>query len=634
MNQTFSTFRDLLGVCTHLEIEEASNENRVLELSIIGAVGLAILISWFGVLRPFISFDIAGLLAALLGGLPLFRRAYLDLKARLITAEVAMTIGMTAALSIGEFLSAAVIAFFMLIAEFLNEFTISKGRSAIRGLIEISPKKAVVKRNDVEVEVDIREVKQGDIVIIKSGERIPVDGIVVAGQASINQAPITGESMPVEKGVGDEVFTGTINELGLIQVKTTKVGTDTTLARIIELVEEAERSKAPIQRVADRFATYFVPLVLAVALLTFIVTRNINSSIAVVVVACPCAVALATPLAMVASVGKAAKRGIIVKGGIYLEELGRVDTVVLDKTGTLTVGKPKVTGVKGFDAHDEREILTLAAIAEKHSEHPLARSILETAEDYGIEIPEHQECQVIRGKGVIAVCDDQTLIMGNRELLKDRGIDIPAHVESYMLHEEEDGRTAMLVAHDDKVCGVISVSDTLREDAVRALKELKDRGLRLIMLTGDNPRTAQAIAKQVGIGEVFAETLPQGKVDVVRKLVESGRKVMMVGDGINDAPALAQASVGIAMGAAGTDAAIEAADIALMTDDLTRIPEAIKIGGQTFKVIKQNIATSIIFNIVGVTLASMGFLSPTMAAVAHALPDFILFLNSSQLIRE
>jgi heavy metal translocating P-type ATPase len=612
--------------------KEVADENRTLELSLILAVGLMILISWFKVLRSFIPLDIAGLIAALFGGLPLFRRAYLDLKARSITADVAMTVGMIAALSIGEFLSAAVIAFFMLIAEFLNEFTVRAGRSAIRGLIEISPKKAVVKRNDVEVKVDISEVKKGDIVIVKPGERIPVDGIIVAGQASVNQAPITGESMPVEKDVGDEVFTGTINELGLIQVKTTKIGTDTTLARIIELVEEAQSSKAPIQKVADRFATYFVPLVLAVASLTFVVTRNIMSSIAVVVVACPCAVALATPLAVVASVGKAAKRGIIIKGGIYLEELGRVDTVVMDKTGTLTIGEPRVTDIKGFDAHDEREILTLAAIAEEHSEHTLARAILETAKNYGIEIPEHQECQVIRGKGVIVICDDRTLILGNRDLLKDSNIDIPAQIESYMLHEEENGKTAMLVAHDDKVCGVISVSDTLREDAVRSIKELNDKGVRLIMLTGDNPRTAQAIAKQAGINEVFAEMLPEGKVDVVRRLVESGRKVVMVGDGINDAPALAQASIGIAMGAAGTDAAIEAADVALTTDDLTRIPEAIKIGDQAFKVIKQNIATSIVFNIVGVTLASMGLLSPTMAAAAHALPDLILFINSSRLI--
>jgi len=388
-----------------------------------------------------------------------------------------------------------------------------------------------------------------------------------------------------------------------------------------------------MHKVADRFATYFIPIVLTVALLTFMVTRNLYSSIAVVVIACPCAIALATPLAVVASVGKAAKRGIIIKGGIYLEELGRADTIVIDKTGTLTIGKPRVTDIKGFDTHDEKEILALAAIVEKHSEHHLAEAILEAAKDHRIEIPEHQRCQVIRGKGVIASYNGQTLIMGNRELLKERGIDIPGNIEGYMLREEEDGKTAMLVAHDDKVCGVISVSDTLRDDAVRALKELKDRGVRLIMLTGDNTRTAQAIAKQTGINEVLAEMLPGEKVDIVKSLVEKGRKVVMVGDGINDAPALAQASVGIAMGTAGTDAAIEAADIVLMTDDLTRIPEAIEIGDQAFRVIKQNIITSIIFNLIGVTLASIGLLSPTMAAVAHVLPDLILFLNSSRLIR-
>lgn len=444
-----------------MEVEEAPDENRTLELSLIVVVGLAILISWSQVLRPFISLDIAGLLAALLGAVPLFRRAYLDLRVGSITAEVAMTLGVIAALSIGEFLSAAIIAFLMLIAEFLEEFTVSRSRSAIHGLMEIPPKRAVVERNGVEVEVDISDVKQGDIVIVKSGERIPVDGLVVAGHASVNQAPITGESIPVVKGVDDEVFTGTINELGLIQVRATKIGTDTTLARIIELVEEAERSKAPIQRVADRFAAYFVPLVLTVSFLTFIATRNIRSSIAVVVVACPCAVALATPLAVVASVGKAAKKGIVVKGGIYLEELARADTVVMDKTGTLTIGKPRVTDIKGFCTHDEREILTLAASAETHSEHPLAKAILETADDYGVDIPQHQACRVIRGKGVVVTCNDQTLIVGNRELLGDRGIDIPAQVEGYMLQEEEDGKTAMLVVHDDEVCGVISASDTL-----------------------------------------------------------------------------------------------------------------------------------------------------------------------------
>ena len=618
---------------TTVDNEEEKKEGRSPDLLRITLVGLAILISWSGVLRPRFSFDVAAFSAVLLGGLPMLKEAFLNLKAKSITAEVAMSIGMIASLSIGEFLSAAFIAFFMLIAEFLDKFTAEKSRTAVRELIKLSPKRAVVKRDGVEMEVDISTVRHGDTVIVKSGEKIPVDGVVVVGQASVNQAPVTGESMPVEKSVGDEVFAGTINEIGVVQVRVNKVGEDTTLARIIRLVEEAEGAKAPIQRVADRYAAYFVPTVLGVAALTFMITRNLISSIAVVVVACPCAVALATPLAVVAGVGKAAKRGIIVKGGVYLEELGRIDTVVMDKTGTLTLGEPRVTDIRGFGEHNEQEIITLAATAEKHSEHSLAKAIARKANDYGVKVPDHEECQVIRGKGVVASYNGQTVIIGSRELLKEKGIDVPRPVAEYMHQEEMAGKTAILIAHDGVVCGVICVSDVLRESTIRAIEELKGKGIKLVMLTGDNPRTAQAIAGQVGIHEIVAGMLPEEKVDEVKALVKQGRKVVMVGDGINDAPALAQASVGIAMGAAGTDVAMEAADVALMTDDLTKVPEAMSIGRRTFNVIKQNIASSIIFNVVGVTLASMGLLNPMMAAVAHALPDFILFINSSRLIR-
>jgi len=620
-------------IMTTVDNEEEKKEGRSPDLLRITLVGLAILISWSGVLRPRFSFDVAAFSAVLLGGLPMLKEAFLNLKAKSITAEVAMSIGMIASLSIGEFLSAAFIAFFMLIAEFLDKFTAEKSRTAVRELIKLSPKRAVVKRDGVEMEVDISTVRHGDTVIVKSGEKIPVDGIVIAGQASVNQASITGESMPVEKSVGDEVFAGTINEIGVVQVRVNKVGEDTTLARIIRLVEEAEGAKAPIQRVADRYAAYFVPTVLGVAALTFMITRNLISSIAVVVVACPCAVALATPLAVVASVGKAAKRGIIVKGGVYLEELGRIDTVVMDKTGTLTLGEPRVTDIRCFGKHNEQEIITLAATVEKHSEHSLAKAIARKANDYGVKVPDHEECQVIRGKGVVASYNGQTVIIGSRELLKEKGIDVPQPVDEYMHQEEMAGKTAILITHDGVVCGVICVSDVLRESTIRAIEELKGKGIKLVMLTGDNPRTAQAIAGQVGIHEIVAGMLPEEKVDEVKALVKQGRKVVMVGDGINDAPALAQASVGIAMGAAGTDVAMEAADVALMTDDLTKVPEAMSIGRRTFNVIKQNIASSIIFNVVGVTLASMGLLNPMMAAVAHALPDFILFLNSSRLIR-
>jgi len=604
-----------------------------LELLRLLVVGLAILISLTGFTRSFFSLDMAAIIAVMISGIPIFRSAFFSLQRKMITAEFAMAAGMVASIVIGQYLSAAVIGFFMLFAEFIDGFTKDKARAAISSLIKISPKRAVVKRDRQEVEVGIDEVRHGDVVIVKSGETFPVDGAVIKGHGSVNQAPITGESMPIEKKVGDNVFAGTVNQVGTLEIKVTKVGKDTTLGRIIELVEEAEATKAPIQKVADRFASRFLPIVFLAALLTFLFTRNITNSIAVIVVACPCAVVLATPLAVVAGIGNASKKGIIVKGGIYLEELGKIDTVVLDKTGTITIGEPRVISIKSFDKHEEREIITLAAITEKHSEHPLASAIIRRAEECGIRIEEHDHCEILPGKGVTAICDGRRILLGSRELLNESNLVIPKDVERFVKKEEEQGRTALLIAHDNELCGVISVADVVREEAKRAMEELKKKEIKVIMLTGDNPRTAKAIAQQIGIDEVFAEMLPEEKVEKIKELVRQGRKVVMVGDGVNDAPALAEASVGIAMGAVGTDIAIETSDVALMTDDLTKIKEAVNISRKTFGVIKQNLASSIIFNIVGISLASLGILNPFMAAVAHSLPDLVLFLNSSRLIR-
>jgi len=613
-----------------LKVEERKGFR--LELLRLFMVGLAILISLTGFTRPFFSLDIAAIIAVIISGIPIFRSTFFSLQRKTITAEVAMATGMVASILIGQYLSAAVIGFFMLLAEFIDGFTKDKARAAISSLIKISPKRAVVKRDRREIEVGIDEVRHGDVVIVKSGETIPVDGAVIRGHSSVNQAPITGESMPIEKKVGDNVFAGTVNQVGTLEIKVTRVGKDTTLGRIIELVEEAEATKAPIQKLADRFASRFLPIVFLAALVTYLLTRNITNSISVIVVACPCAVALATPLAVVAGIGNAAKKGIVVKGGIYLEELGKIDTVVVDKTGTITIGEPRVIGIKGFDKHEEREIITFAAMAEKHSEHPLASAIVEQAEKFGIRTEEHKHCEILPGKGIIALCDGRKILVGSRELLKENNLLLPEDVERFVREEEEHGRTALLIAHDNEICGIISVADVVREEAKRAIKELNKKGIKVIMLTGDNPRTAKAVAQQIGIDEVFAEMLPEEKVEKIKELVRQGRKVVMVGDGINDAPALAEASIGIAMGAAGTDIAIETSDVALMTDDLTKITEAVKIGRKTFSVIKQNLASSIVFNIVGVSLASLGILNPFLAAVAHSLPDFLLFLNSSRLI--
>ncbi|MBS7644406.1 cation-translocating P-type ATPase, partial [Candidatus Bathyarchaeota archaeon] len=402
--------------------QEVSVERHWLELLRLGIVGLAILISWSGIWRIVFSFNYVALLTIILGGFPIYKLAYSSLRAKSVTVEVAMTIGIITSFAIGEFLAAMVIVFFTLFAEFLEDFTLDRGRAAIRELLKISPEKAVVKRGDGEIEVNVGEVKFGDIVLVKPGEKIPVDGIIVAGKATINQAPITGESMPVEKGVGDEVFAGTVDEVGVLEVKATRVGKDTTLERIIELVEKAESAKAPVQKFADRFAARFVPVVLGTAFVTFLITRNIISAIAVVVVACPCAVALATPLAVMASIGKAAKKGIIIKGGVYLEELSRVDTIVVDKTGTLTLGEPQITDIKGFEKHGEKDIVSLAAITEKHSPHPLARAIMRKAEEYGLKVPEHEACQIIPGKGVICEYNNMNILMGSREFLREKNI--------------------------------------------------------------------------------------------------------------------------------------------------------------------------------------------------------------------
>ncbi len=597
-------------------------------------VGSLIITGWSGILSPLIKYDIASIIATLIGGYPLVRKAVIDLKAKAITADVFMALGVAAAAIIGEFLSSAVIAFFMLIAEYLDKLTMDKARKALDELIKLKPKSAKIIKNGKELEVEIDSIVKGDVVIVRPGERIPVDGKIIEGSSFINQSAITGESMPVEKRIGDEVYTATINDAGLLKIKATHVGADTTLAKIIHLVEDAESAKAPVQRIADKFAAYFTPAILLIAGLTFLISGNITYAIAVIVVACPCTVAVATPLAIVAGTGKAARKGIIIKGGIYLEALAKIDTVVVDKTGTITIGEPRITDIKAFAKHNEHEILTMAAAVERYSEHPLSKAIIKKAEDEGIHIPEPQDFQIIPGQGVMARYNGISVLLGSRELLKGGKVTLTAEIEAYMKAREEEGKTALLISHDSEVCGVIAVADVVRKESREAIEEIKNIGIKnIVMLTGDNWRTAKAIAEQVGIDNVEAELMPEDKVNKVQELITNGKKVAMVGDGINDAPALARADVGIAMGAAGTDVAIEAADVALMRDDWRQIPEAIKIGRMTFGVIKQNLAIGIIFNIVGVSLAATGVLTPMMAAVAHVLPDVLVFANSARVIR-
>lgn len=600
----------------------------------IGFVLLLIVLSFTGITKRLSAIDIFSILAVIVGGYPLIKHAYIDLKGKSITTDVFMALGVVAAAAIGEFRSAAIIAFFMLISEFIESFTMEKSRKAIKDLIDMAPKTARIKRGDTEIEVPVEEVKKGNIVVVKPGEKIPVEGRIISGRGSINQAPITGESIPVEKKEGDAVYAATINQLGVLFIKVSHTGKDTTYARIIKLVEEAESSKAPVQRIADKFAAYFTPAILFISALTFLFTWKITNAIAVIVVACPCTVAIATPLAVVASMGRAAKKGIIIKGGRYLEALAKIDTIVMDKTGTVTMGDPVVTDIKGFAEHGDEEIISCAAAVERYSEHPLAKAIIKKACEMGIDVPEPEDYRVITGMGIRANVGAKTITLGSREMLRSADIIISDEIEQYIRQKEEEGKTALLLSHDNIVCGVICVADIVREGSIEAIASLKKLGFDdPIMLTGDNPRTANAIASSLGIKNVKAQLLPEDKLDIIKKLKSSGRKVLMVGDGINDAPALAHAHVGIAMGAVGSDAAIEASDVALMRDEWKQIPEAVMIGRKTFSVIKQNLALGIVFNLVGIALASTGVLSPTMAAVAHVMPDVLVFLNSSRLLR-
>jgi Cd2+/Zn2+-exporting ATPase/Cu+-exporting ATPase len=573
------------------------------------------------------------ILAVLIGGFPIFRKVFQALKARTVTSHALMTIGILGALFIRDYPAAALIVFFMRLADFLDSFTTAKSREAIKHLIQLSPETARVERDGEETEVEIDDVKLGDTVLVRPGERIPVDGKVISGYSSVNQAPITGESIPVEKAVGDEVFAATINERGILKVRALRVGSDTTFGRIIKLVAEAESAKSPVQKFADRVTAYYIPVVLVLAGLTYLIGRDPVATVAVLVVACSCAIAMATPIAVLASVGSAARRGVLVKGGLALEALAKVDTVVMDKTGTITFGKPTVTDVLSANGLPQQEILRIAASIERYSEHPLASAIIQRVGKSSLAFEPPEKFEVIPGEGIVARLNGKEIFLGNRKLMEAKGVIFPGEVLGQATALENEGKTTILLAEGSIPLGIIAVADTLREEVPQAFAELKQAGINnLFLLTGDNRRVASALAEKLGV-EYEAELLPQQKIAKVKQLQAGGKRVAMVGDGINDAPALAQADAGIAMGAAGSDVAIETAHVALMRDDWRLVPEAIRIGRRTFATIQQNLAFALLYNIVGVGLAAVGWLPPVWAAAAQSLPDVAIMLNSSRLLK-
>lgn len=571
--------------------------------------------------------------AIVVGGWPVLRGVITAAMQRQITSHTLMAAGVIAAIAVGEWTTAALIVFFMRFADWMEDLTTERSRQALQRLVALQPAVAHVLRDGREVAVPVAEVPVGDTVIVRPGERIPVDGQVIAGEAPVDQSPITGESIPVDKASGDSVFAATVALAGALEVQATRVATDTTFARIVRLVEEAEARKAPVQRFADRFSTYYLPVVLAIALLTYLVTGQVLNAVAVLVVACACAIALATPVVVLASVGTAAQRGLLIKGGLALEQLARVDTVVLDKTGTLTQGMPQVTDVVPLNGVGTRDLLGAVAAVEARSEHPLAKAIVRAATERGIEWPQPAAFTPLPGRGIVATVDGRTWAVGNRRLLMERGIALTAAYEARAAALESAGKTAFFIAEDTSVTGLVAVADVVRPEAQAALAELKQLGVRrLLLLTGDNERVAAAIAGEVEL-DYRANLLPEDKIAAIRELQAQGATVMMIGDGVNDAPALAQADVGVAMGAAGTDVAIEAADVALMRDDWRMVPEALRIGRRARRTIHQNLGFTAFYNIVGIALAAIGVLPPVFAAAAQSLPDVAIMLNSARLLR-
>lgn len=588
----------------------------------IALVAAAILASWLMPWRPTARLEIISLAAAIVGGMPIWKEALEALLERRMTMELSMTIAIGAALVIGESFTASVIVLFVLVAEVLEHQTVGRGRHAIKQLTELLPQTATVRRGDDDRELAIVELRADDVVIVKPGARLAVDGEVIAGHSFIDQATITGESLPVEKLPGARVYAGTINQSGTLEVRVAGVGRDTAFGRIIDTVERADQTRAPIQKTADRLAGYLVYFALACAAFTFAVTRDARSTISVVIVAGACGIAAGTPLAILGAIGRAARAGAIVKGGLHLEALGHVDTVVLDKTGTLTLGAPEVVGVWSAAGVDESEVVAVAGIAEKRSEHPLARAILARLATSPVD-PEG--FTYTPGMGIVCRRDGAEIIVGSRALLTKHGVSLDTCPAP---HEE---RTEVLVAQSGSLLGVLHIADVLRPEAVAAVAALREMGLLTVLLTGDSHAIASAVGKQLAVDEVGAGLLPDEKVARVKALMEQGRKVVMVGDGVNDAPALMRADVGVAMGS-GTDVARESADVLLLGNDLLRLVETLHIARRCRRIIMQNFTGTLVVDGIGVGLAAFGLLDPLLAAFIHVSSELAFILNSTRLL--
>src|SRR5450755_3652420 len=613
----------------HYGPEDDGHEHALewVDLVRIGLVALACLASWLGVWQNFVSFDVIALVATLIGGYPIFKEAVANLIVRRMTMELSMTIALGAALTIGEFFTALVIVLFVLIAEVLEGLTVGRGRRAIKDLLDLLPQQAFVQRGGVTTEIRAAEVLVGDVVLVKPGARVPVDGVVVAGNSFVDQAPITGESMPVEKGVGAIVYAGTINQSGVIEVRTQTIGRNTAFGKIIETVERAEQSRAPVQKTADRLAGYLVYFALGCAVLTFLVTQDVRSTISVVIVAGACGIAAGTPLAVLGAIGRAARQGAIIKGGLYLEALGMVDTIVLDKTGTLTFGTPQVREVVSADGFGEEQIITAASIAERKSEHPLAKAVVARATELAIPLVEPDEFSYTPGRGVRVSYRGEEILVGSLALLVEHGMTRGLPVSS----DGAGGASEVYVARAGQVLGSIRIADVLRPEAKNAVAAMRQMGLKTVLLSGDTQAATSSVGRDLGVDEAVGGLLPEQKAKWVTQLRSKGRNVAMVGDGINDAPALVEANVGIAMGS-GTDVARESADVILIGSDLSKLVETLRLARRCRGIIMQNFVGTLVVDSIGVGMAALGFLNPLLAAFIHVTSELAFILNSTRLL--
>jgi len=581
---------------------------------------------WLHLWEPLGRVSLIGVAGVLIGGWPIFSEAAANIAARRMTMELSMSIAITAAAAISEFFTALIITLFVLVAEVLENMTVSRGRRAIRDLLDFLPRSVTVRRADGVREAFAAELRAGDSVLVNPGGAVPVDGIVISGHSFVDQSRITGESMPVEKLPGAMVYAGTINQSGALEIRTERVGRDTSYGKIIEAVENAERSRAPVQQLADRLAGYLVYFALGAAALTFLITHDIRSTISVVIVAGACGIAAGTPLAILGGIGRCARLGAIIKGGLHLETLGRVNTVVLDKTGTLTFGQPEVQAVVPRAGISEAEVLEAAASAEMRSEHPLGKAIVAHAVARLRSIREPDRFDYTPGLGITAKVGGSVVLVGNRALLTEHGLAVPNDLESNI-----NAASEVFVARNAQFLGTIVIADTVRPEARRAVASLERMNIRPILLTGDAKPVADAVARELRISDVEAELLPEAKLARIKSLVKSGRVVAMVGDGINDAPALTEASVGVAMGS-GTDVARESADVVLLGNDLLKFTETLAVARWTRRIIWQNFAGTIAVDMVGIGLAAAGLLNPTLAAFIHVASEMTFILNSARLL--